>query len=436
MLCYENEGGTVIDLEQEEEKALRAKRRFLQIWAGVGAILLTGVFVYLLNILSVPVGILAWSLIIVFCLRGPVSFLEKKGVNRLIGTTLSYVALFVVIGVVVGLLCSPAVGLGAQFVSLLESIPSYVQSFSSWGNDFYNQYANVLQNNVVHGWLDSALVSLSDWASNLAKESATGVVAFSTTVMNSFMIIGFALVVGFWILMELPDLGRECKRLVGGRHAEDMEMLHVTLTRVMGGYIKGTILQCMIIGVGCSVCFGVLGVPNYAALGGICGLLNIIPIVGPWLGGALAAVVCVFISPWIAIIALVATIGVQQFVYTFVSPKIMANSVDVHPALTILALMAGSAIGGAMSGFMGSLVGMLASIPAIAVAKAVFVYYFEKRTGRRLVAEDGVFFQGTPKEGSIDPIADATSPHPDITAAFARIEEKHAEKKAGIHRRQ
>ena len=84
----------------------------------------------------------------------------------------------------------------------------------------------------------------------------------------------------------------------------------------------------------------------------------------------------------------------------------MANSVDVHPALTLIALMAGSAIGGAMSGFTGSLVGMLASIPAVAVAKSVFVYYFEKRTGRQLVAKDGVFFQGTPADGdAVDPIA-------------------------------
>ena len=158
-------------------------------------------------------------------------------------------------------------------------------------------------------------------------------------------------------------------------------MLHVTFTRVMGGYIKGTLLQCAIIGVGCVVLFGAIGIPNYAALGGIAGLLNIIPIVGPWLGGALAAIVGVFVSPWIAVIALGGTIAIQQIVYTFISPKIMANSVDVHPALTLIALMAGSAIGGAMSGFTGSLVGMLASIPAVAVAKSVFVYYFEKAHG-------------------------------------------------------
>ena len=47
----------------------------------------------------------------------------------------------------------------------------------------------------------------------------------------------------------------------------------------------------------------------------------------------------------------------------------------------------------------------------MAVAKSVFVYYFEKRTGRRIVSEDGVFFKGTPTgtEGMlVDPLADMT----------------------------
>ena len=419
--------------EREQVKALKARRRFLTVWTIVGAILLTGVLVYLFNLLSVPVGIVIWTVVIVFCLRGPVNKLEKLGVPRLAGTAIAYVLMFVVLALVGLLMFSPAFGVGDQFANLIQSVPGYIQTIANWGNDLYARYADVLQNDTVQGWITDAFNALVACASTFARDSASGVVAIGTGVVNTFVALGFALVVAFWMLMELPDLGRESERLVGPKHREDLEMLHVTFTRVMGGYIKGTLLQCAIIGVGCVVLFGVIGIPNYAALGGIAGLLNIIPIVGPWLGGALAAVVGVFVSPWIALVALLGTIAIQQIVYTFVSPKIMANSVDVHPALTLIALMAGSAIGGAMSGFTGSLVGMLASIPAVAVAKSVFVYYFEKRTGRQLVAKDGVFFQGTPADGdAVDPIADAIAPHPDVSAAFERVEQRKAdaEKKA------
>ncbi len=409
----------------DEGKEARFRRRFLAVWTAVGAILLAGVFVYLLNVLSVPVGIVIWTTVLVFCLRGPVNWLEKKGVNRTLGTLLAYVLLFVVLGAVLLLLFSPAFGLGGQFSNLVENVPVYVQNVIDWGNGLYAQYSHVLEDETVHQWIEDAQSSLLSWASSLAKDSATGVVAIGSTVINGFVAFGFALVVAFWILMELPALGRECRRLASPRRQEDLNMLHVTFTRVMGGYIKGTLLQCAIIGVACGVLFGVVGIPNYAALGGIAGLLNIIPIIGPWLGGALAAVVGIFVSPWAALFALVGTIAIQQVVYTFVSPKIMANSVDVHPALTIMALMAGSAIGGAMSGLVGSLVGMLASIPAVAVAKSVFVYYFEKHTGRRIVSADGVFFKGSSAEGDeVDPIADATSPHPDASAAIERMEQR------------
>ena len=416
---------------KQSDKTDKARRRFLNVWTIVGAIALTWVVVQLLNILSVPVAIVIWTTIIVFVLRGTVNKLEEIGINRTVGTAIGYVIMFAVLALVAFLLFSPGVGMNTQFANLIENVPVYVQGISDWANDVYARYAYMLEDESVRAFVADVQASAMDWAGDFAKNSASGAIAFGTGLANAFMAIGFALVVAFWILMQLPQLGRECKRLVGDAHAEDLEMLHITFTRVMGGYIKGTLLQCAIIGVACGILFAVLGIPNSMALGGITGILNIIPIIGPWLGGGLAAIVGIFVSPLVAAIAILGTIVIQQFVYTFISPKIMSDSVDIHPALTLIALMAGSALGGAMGGLPGSLVGMLASIPAVAVAKSVFVYYFEKRTGRRLVSKDGVFFLGTPSSSedgdAPNPIADATSPHPDGSAEFERAEKKRAE---------
>ena len=416
---------------KQSDKTDKARRRFLNVWTIVGAIALTWVVVQLLNILSVPVAIVIWTTIIVFVLRGTVNKLEEIGINRTVGTAIGYVIMFAVLALVAFLLFSPGVGMNTQFANLIENVPVYVQGISDWANDIYARYAYMLEDESVRAFVTDVQASAMDWAGDFAKNSASGAIAFGTGLANAFMAIGFALVVAFWILMQLPQLGRECRRLVGDAHAEDLEMLHITFTRVMGGYIKGTLLQCAIIGVACGILFALLGIPNSMALGGITGILNIIPIIGPWLGGGLAAIVGIFVSPLVAVIAILGTIVIQQFVYTFISPKIMSDSVDIHPALTLIALMAGSALGGAMGGLSGSLVGMLASIPAVAVAKSVFVYYFEKRTGRRLVSKDGVFFLGTPSSSedgdAPNPIADATSPHPDGSAEFERAEKKRAE---------
>ena len=280
-----------------------------------------------------------------------------------------------------------------------------------------------MQSDEVSTWISGALQSFGLWLQGLATSGATGVIDIGTSLANTVMCIGFALVIAFWMLIDLPKLGREARRLISPELQADADMLHLTVTRVMGGYLRATLIQCVIIGVACSVLFAILGIPSPAAIGVITGLLNIIPIVGPWLGGALAFVVGVSDTPIIAVIALIGTIVIQQVVYTFVSPKLMGDSVDIHPALTFLALMAGSGIGTAVGGLTGSLVGALLSIPLVAMLKAIFVYYFEKNTGRRIVSEDGVFFKGkADQDEPVNPIADATAPMPAISpAATGRI---------------
>lgn len=392
-----------------------ARRHFFQVWMLIGVAILIYLFGFVLDVLATPVAIVAWTAVIVLVLRTPVAKLERVGIPRVVGTAISYVGMFAILAALVGIMFAPASGVSDQLANMVAGLPGYVQGVIDWVNDLYEKYAAVLQDQQVREWLNSAASALTAWASNTARMSADGVLGLGTGVANSLMVLGFALVVAFWILMELPAIGREAKRFVPERYQEEARLLHLTFTRVMGGYIKATLIQCFLIGLACGICFAFIGIPNASALGLITGVLNIIPVVGPWVGGAVAAVVGLFVSPWAALLALVLTVIVQQFVYTFVSPKIMADSVDVHPAIVIVVLLVGSAIGGTMAGIVGSIVGMLLSIPFAAIAKSIFVYSYEKRTGRQVVSEDGVFFKGTPTrlesdESLPDAVADAVAP--------------------------
>lgn len=395
------------------EKQTKARHRLTVVWTWVGICILFAVGVYVSGVLSTAIGIIIWTTVFVFILRGPVNWLDAHGINRTTGTVLAYLLLVAVISLLIFLVFSPAIGVNAQFEELAKSIPTYIETFESWVMGLYESYAHVLQNDSIRQWITDAASSLGGFAQSFASTTASGVAAAAASLANIVLCIGFALVIAFWMLIELPNLGREAYRIIGDNLRSDAQMLHLTVTRVMGGYLKATIIQCGIIGAGCGVMFWILGVPSPAALAVITGLMNIIPIVGPWLGGALAFVASLATSPIIGIISLIGTIVIQQVVYTFVSPKLMGDSVDIHPALTFIALMAGSGIGTAMGGLLGALVGALLSIPLVAVIKSVFVYYFEKKTGRRIVAEDGVFFKGKSGEGdAVDPVVDATAPSP------------------------
>ncbi len=393
------------------ERSMAAWRRAaLVAWTLVGAAIITYCLGFVLSVLSVPVGIVIWTAIIVFCLRGVVAALAARGLSRTAAVTIAYVIMGAVLALVFYVVSSPLLGVGSQFTGIVENAPSYFAGLSDAYDAFSEAHPALTQNPQVAAWANDLQTALADFGRTIVNTGLDSLVDIGSALANTLVCVGFALVVAFWLLLSAPDIGHEFDRLVGDAHADGVRFFRLTFSRVVGGYIRGTLLQCAIIGVGCVIAFMAIGVPNAVAFGVICGILNIIPVVGPWLGGVAAAVAALSLGPVSAIVSLVVTIAIQQVVYTFVSPKIMSDSVDVHPILVIMSMMCGYAIGWQMSGLVGSLTGMLISIPFAAILKAVFVYYFENRTGRQIVAPDGVFFKGVPSEGdTIDPAEDATA---------------------------
>lgn len=368
---------------------------------------------FLMGILAFPLAILAWCIVFVFCLYPLVNFLQDKGISRGWGTAIAYLVMFAIVGICIWLMVSPASGIADQFAAINDSSKQYAASFSEQWQQFSNNYSSLLGNEMIQKAVQQASDSLYQAMGSLSSILASGIVGVGTFLLNSCIIIGFALVISFWVLMDLPGIRRELRRLMAGEHADDAAVVSRTFNQAIGGYIKGTLIQCLIIGVACGIAYAIIGVPNAAACGVITGVLNLIPVVGPWLGGIMAGGIGLMNSPVVALLAIIVAIVIQQVVYTFISPIIMRGAVDIHPALMIFALMCGSAIGQYMGGLVGNIVGMLLAIPLTAAGKALFVYFYEKRTGRRIVSADGVFFKAAVEEHPhANPEEDAMAPMP------------------------
>ena len=386
------------------------KKRLIVVLFLIGLCALVMISVSLLQILSIPVAIILWTMIFVFLLRGIVNKLESKGINRVIGTIISYLIMVAVLAIVVLFMCSPVFGFTDQIKDIIDNMPRYINHISAWTRDLYGQYGHYLQNPTVQKWVNDTAAALSNVGGDIASASANGIIAAGGFIGSMFMAIGIALVIAFWILVELPAIGHEASKFIKPAYDEDATMWHISFTHVMAGFIKGTFFQCLIIGVISGMVFWVFGVANPGALGCIVGVLNIIPIFGPVLGAGVALIGGLFSDVWIGILMLVVVSVIQGFVYTFISPKIMSTACNIHPVLTLLCLTAGGAIGGVMGGPIGSLAGMLLAIPFVAVFKSLFVYYYEKITNTRIVSKSGFLFKGIPyDEDNAHPLFDALS---------------------------
>jgi putative permease len=120
------------------------------------------------------------------------------------------------------------------------------------------------------------------------------------------------------------------------------------------GWLQGTLISMVIIGVLSALAFWITGAPYWLLLGVFVGIVEIIPIVGPWIGGAVAVATTAFFDPQAALWVAVAVLIIQQVEGNIVRPFVMAGSAELHPFVTLLALL----LFGAMFGFLGALLAL------------------------------------------------------------------------------
>ena len=114
--------------------------------------------------------------------------------------------------------------------------------------DLYSQYGHILKNPEVQKGIDEAMKNVGEIGGSIATAGVNGLVGFGGVIGSSFMAFGFALVIAFWVLIELPALGREASRFIKPKYKQDSEMWKISFTHIMAGYIRGTFIQCFIIG--------------------------------------------------------------------------------------------------------------------------------------------------------------------------------------------
>lgn len=382
------------------ERAARAL--FLNIWIAIGAIVICGVAFSLIDSLSSVLLFLAVGSISAFVASPIVNWLERhrvpRGAGALIGLIVVFVGLFLLFALVIPMVTG-------QLIDLLRDAPSKLSALGAWVVRMESDYEIVEHlNDVVQ--LDSIFTAAQDILnqalSGLLTAVRDGIVPMVNNIASTVFIVFLGFVLAFWLAFDYPRINEEICRILPDGKADDYRLMVAVLSRSVGGYLRSTVINSAIQGFLAFLGFMLVGHPYAGTMGVLSGVLNIIPVVGPSISAIIASLIALVYSPAMAFWTMAVAVLSQNITDNVIAPKINQSTMQVHPVLSLTALVVGSTFGGA--------IGMIVALPLVAVIKSLFIFYFETRTGEQIVSYDGALFRGAPfrdAEGNPVPAFDA-----------------------------
>ena len=216
---------------------------------------------------------------------------------------------------------------------------------------------------------EEMFTSLEGFATNITTTLPQNIIGFITGLFSGFGVFVLGLIIGFFLIINF-DSSSKLFNFVPRKFRETTIELLDDVNGSLRNYVKGAVLDCTLIFVISSIAFWLIGLKAPMLFGLFCGLTNIIPYAGPYIGGAPAVIVGLTQSPTIGILVFIAIFVIQFLEGNFLQPIIMSKTTKLHPVTIMLGLL--------VFGYFFGIVGMLISTPVIAALKTVFKFYDNK----------------------------------------------------------
>jgi predicted PurR-regulated permease PerM len=326
-------------------------------WAVVGVAALIAVVGWVLWKIRIIFPPLVFAGAIVFLLNPIVTRLQRRGLPRAAGAGIAYLGVLAVF-VGLGFLLAPLAA--DQADQLRDEWPEIRDKSERWIDDRAAQSEHwVVELPTVDEIGDEFANADQSLSEQFAQARKIGVAIFHVLLI---MILGP--IIAFYLLVDVPHVRRVAESLIPD--PARAEVMHVArrLNRAIGGFFRGQLMVAVIVGVMCSIGLAIIGLRFWFLVGMIAGLFNIIPLVGPWIGGIPGVVIALTTgSPGQAVGVVAVMALAQQIDNHFITPQVMQRAVRLHPAVVILALVAGGSLGGFF--------GLLLAVPVAATLKIV-----------------------------------------------------------------
>jgi predicted PurR-regulated permease PerM len=330
---------------------------------------------------------IASAIILAYLINPLITFLQKKiAVSR--STAVLIVYAIIILGLAGGGL---AIGLTSaqQVATLLRTLPDQTiravnslqaEAMRVWNMDIafgtiiINPGQQIGQYNP-----DRTLQQVFDLLQPYASRggSLAAWIAQATVRVLSLSLLVFVL--SIYVARDMPRFGRLISDIAHQPgYRQDADRLLEDFSRIWAAYLRGQVVLALVIGVVVTIALAAMGVNNALGLGALAGALEFLPIIGP-VASTVAAVVVAFFQNepffglafyWRPIAVAVVMLVIQQIENNVLVPRIVGRALDLHPLVTMVAVLMGASLAG--------ILGAVLAAPVVATLKLLGTYAWRK----------------------------------------------------------
>jgi predicted PurR-regulated permease PerM len=320
--------------------------------------ILTGLLVYMLFKYRLTAASILkpfiFSIILAYLLNPIVQVFEKRKIRRIFSVLIVYL-LFLGLILVFALILIPR--LIKDIKVLVINLPYYSLQIQGMVKGFQETYINSNLPQGIKDVIDESIINFQDLIIVTLQSILDSVVNAFSKILNIIIVP----VIVFYLLKDAEYFKKQSLLLLPKKHRNKAILLFRDIDNAFGRFIRGQIIVATFIGILTTTALSIINVKYAVFLGLFAGIANVIPYFGPIIGLVPTVLFALFDSPAKALYAAAAFILIQQIESGILTPKIIGESVGVHPVYVILSLF----VGGKLMG----IVGMIIAVPVLVAIK-------------------------------------------------------------------
>ena len=324
-----------------------------------------GIFRFIGNVLSV-ISPLFIGFIVAWLFNPLVNKMTKKGMSRIIASIIVYI-IFILFLVVFFRVFIPIIY--NELNELIGTIPSIVSDITNFINDIFNKIDDA-QGFDINRIKDGILDAITAYGNSISSNLPTTIMNIMGSLFSGLGSIFFGLIIGLYMLFDFDNVTVLFLKLIPSRHQMEIAGLLDKIGVEVRKTVNGTLLVACMVFVCDTIGFSIIGLKSALLFGLFCGITDLIPYIGPWLGTAVATVVGLTQSPLVGLGVLIIAVIVQMVESYVLQPVVMSKATNLHPVTIICGLL--------IFGHFFGIVGMILATPIMSIIKVIWHFIADK----------------------------------------------------------